>query len=120
MRTNGFFEFLAHFIDLTDPRVDRGKNHSLKEMVALALCGTICGADTWADIERFSHNNIEWFRQFVELKHGVPSHDTFGRVFSRLDTEEFGKCVAEWVKEWNLSVEDCLSLIHISEPTRPY
>lgn len=107
MRTNGFFEFLAHFIDLTDPRVDRGKNHSLKEMVALALCGTICGADTWADIERFSHNNIEWFRQFLELTHGVPSHDTFGRVFSRLDTEEFGKCVAQWVKDWNLSVEGC-------------
>ena len=105
MRTNGFFEFLAHFVDLTDPRVDRGKNHSLKDLVGLALCGTICGADTWADIERFALNNIEWFRQFLELEYGVPSHDTFSRVFSRLDTEEFGKCIAGWIKEWNLSVE---------------
>ena len=105
MRTNGFFEFLAHFVDLTDPRVDRGKNHSLKDMVGLALCGTICGADSWADIERFALNNIKWFRQFLKLKHGVPSHDTFGRVFSRLDTEEFGECIAAWIKDWNLTVE---------------
>jgi len=76
-------------------------------MVGLALCGTICGADSWADIERFALNNIEWFKQFLELKHGVPSHDTFGRVFSRLDTEEFGKCIAAWIKDWNLSVEGC-------------
>ena len=107
MRTNGFFEFLAHFVDLTDPREDRGRNHSLTDMVALALCGTICGADSWADIERFAKAHIEWFEQFLELEYGVPSHDTFGRVFSRLDTEEFSGCITAWIKELNLTLEKC-------------
>ena len=107
MRTNGFFEFLAHFVDLTDPREDRGRNHSLIDMVALALCGTICGADSCADIERFCKAHIEWFERFLELKHGVPSHDTFGRVFSRLDTEEFSGCITAWTKELDLKLEKC-------------
>ena len=79
MHANGFFEFLTHFVDLTDPRVDRGLNHSLRDMVGLALCGTICGANSWADIERFAKAHIEWFEQFLDLEHGIPSHETFGR-----------------------------------------
>jgi hypothetical protein len=86
---NGYFEFLTYFVDLTDPRKDRGLNHNLLDMVALALCGTIAGADSWADIERFAVAHREWFEEFLELPHGVPSHDTFSRVFARLDTAEF-------------------------------
>ena len=107
MRTNGFFEFLAHFVDLKDPRADRGRNHSLQDMVALAICGTICGADTWADIERFAAAHSEWFEQFLELPRGVPSHDTFGRVFARLETEQFEACIRRWIGELNLSLEKC-------------
>lgn len=107
MRTNRFFEFLAHFVELSDPRVDRGRNHCLKEMVALAICGTICGADSWADIERFAKSNVNWFRQFLELPNGVPSHDTFGRVFSRLDTGEFYNCVMNWIQALDLPLKDC-------------
>ena len=76
MKANGYFEFLTFFEELPDPRLDRGQNHLLIDMVALALCGTICGADTWADIERFSLAHQEWFEQFLELPNGVPSHDT--------------------------------------------
>ena len=111
MRTNGFFEFLTYFVDLTDPRKDRGRNHCLVEMVALALCGTICGADSWADIERFSKAHPGWFRQFLELKNGVPSHDTFGRVFRRLDTDEFLRCITTWIREWNFELEkSCVAI----------
>ena len=69
--------------------------------------GTLCGADSWADIERFAKAHFEWFRQFLGLEHGVPSHDTFGRVFSRLDTDEFSNCITTWIRELNLSLEKC-------------
>lgn len=55
MLKNGYFKFLTFFVDLTDPREDRGRNHRLQDLIALALCGTICGANTWADIERFAN-----------------------------------------------------------------
>lgn len=102
---NRYFEFLAHFVDLTDPRKDRGNNHNLLDVIALALCGTICGANSWADIERFATAHIEWFEQFLELPFGVPSHDTFGRLFARLDTVEFQDCLGQWVRQLQLHLE---------------
>ncbi|TWT40210.1 Transposase DDE domain protein [Thalassoglobus neptunius] len=102
---NGYFEFLAHFVDLTDPREDRGSNHNLFDVVGLALCGTICGANSWADIERFAVAHQEWFEQFLELPYGVPSHDTFGRVFARLDTDEFQRCLGRWVEQLQLQLD---------------
>jgi len=86
-----------HFENLTDPRVDRGCNHSLIEMVFLALTAVICGAQGWADVERFAKCKLDWFRRYVSLQFGVPSHDTFGRVFSRLDTGEFLTAMHAWV-----------------------
>ena len=86
---NKHFDFLAHFIDLTDPRADRGWNHQLTDLVALALCAMLCGADNWADVERFSVSNQEWFEQYLDLPEGIPSHDTFSRVFAILDCAEF-------------------------------
>lgn len=102
---NGYFEFLAHFVDLTDPREDRGNNHNLSDIIALALCGTICGANSWADIERFCKAHQIWFEQFLELPYGVPSHDTFGRVFARLDTAEFQHCLGRWVEQLQLQLQ---------------
>jgi predicted transposase YbfD/YdcC len=86
-----------HFENLTDWRVDRGKNHELIEMIFLALTATICGAQGWADVERFAKSKIQWFHRYVRLRHGIPSHDTFGRVFSRLDTGEFLTAMHAWV-----------------------
>lgn len=102
---NGYFEFLTHFVDLTDPREDRGYNHNLFDIIGLALCGTICGANSWADIERFAVAHLEWFEQFLELPYGVPSHDTFGRLFARLDTDEFQQCLSKWVQQLQLQLE---------------
>ena len=86
-----------HFENLTDPRVDRGCNHCLIEMIFLALTAAICGAQGWADVERFAKCKLDWFRRYVALQFGVPSHDTFGRVFSRLDTGEFLTAMHAWV-----------------------
>lgn len=86
-----------HFENVTDPRVNRGDNHPLLEMVFIALTATLCGANGWADIERFGKSKLSWFRKFVRLKRGVPSHDTFGRVFARLDTGEFLTAMHTWV-----------------------
>lgn len=85
-----------HFENVTDPRVDRGHNHDLMEMIFLALTATICGAQNWIDVERFASSKLPWFRRYVRLQNGVPSHDTFGRVFGRLDTVEFLTAMHAW------------------------
>nr|WP_158545177.1 ISAs1 family transposase [Bremerella cremea] len=87
------------FVKVTDPRADRGKNHDLLEMIFLALTATICGANSWADVERFANAKRDWFRRYVKLEHGVPSHDTFGRVFARLDTGQFLAAMHGWVDQ---------------------
>lgn len=94
------------FEDLTDPRVDRGKNHDLLEMIFLALTAAICGADGWADVERFAKAKIGWFRRYVRLEHGVPSHDTFGRIFARLDTGQFLAAMHLWVDQFAGALRD--------------
>lgn len=87
------------FENLTDPRVERTRVHDLFELVVVALCGTIAGADSWADIERFGKQRLPWLRTFLQLTEGIPSHDTFGRVFARLDPAELVGCIQQWLAE---------------------
>lgn len=87
------------FENLTDPRVERTRVHNLFELVVIALCGTIAGADSWADIERFGNQRLSWLRTFLQLTEGIPSHDTFGRVFARLDPAELVNCIQQWLAE---------------------
>ena len=86
-----------HFADLDDPRIDRTKLHSLHDILVIAICAVICGADTWDDIEWFGKSKEAWFRTFLELPNGIPSHDTFNRVFASLDAEQFRGCFISWV-----------------------
>lgn len=87
------------FEDLTDPRIERTRIHNLFELVVVALCGTIAGADSWADIERFGKQRLSWLRTFLKLTDGIASHDTFGRVFARLDPAELVGCIQQWLEE---------------------
>ncbi len=87
-----------HFATLEDPRVERTKHHQLLAILTIALCAVICGADTWVDVEEFGHAKRAWLETFLELPNGIPSHDTFGRVFARLDPEQFQACFLTWVQ----------------------
>jgi predicted transposase YbfD/YdcC len=90
-----------HFATLQDPRVERTKRHQLLAIITIALCAVICGADTWVDIEEFGHAKRAWLETFLDLPNGIPSHDTFGRVFARLDPEQFQACFLSWVQAIN-------------------
>jgi len=86
-----------HFRKVNDPRTDRTKHHKLIDMIAIAICAVICGAEGWVDIELFGNSKIHWLATFLELPNGIPSHDTFGRVFSLLDAQQFQLAFYEWV-----------------------
>src|SRR5260370_6235712 len=90
-----------HFATLEDPRVERTKRHQLLTILTIALCAVICGADTWVDVEEFGHAKRAWFETFLDLPNGIPSHDMFGRVFARLDPEQFQACFLLWVQAIN-------------------
>jgi len=86
-----------HFADLEDPRVERTRRHKLLDIIVVAICGIICGADDWVSIQEFGEAKQEWFEGFLELPSGIPSHDTFGRVFGRLDPDQFHSCFMKWI-----------------------
>jgi predicted transposase YbfD/YdcC len=88
-----------HFADLPDPRIDRTRLHCLLDVIAIALGATIAGADSWPEVERFGRAKRDWLGRFLALPNGIPSHDTFLRVFSRIDPTGFAKCVASWMAE---------------------
>jgi predicted transposase YbfD/YdcC len=86
-----------HFGDLTDPRMDRTKLHKLVDILVIAICAVIAGADNWEDVEEFGKARLGWFQTFLELPNGIPSHDTFTRVFARLDPEQFQAGFLSWM-----------------------
>lgn len=87
-----------HFEGLEDPRKGNARQHIFVEILIIAICAVICGADGWNDIELFGKNKKEWLKSFLELPKGIPSHDTFGRVFAQIKPEEFQKRFIEWVE----------------------
>jgi len=88
---------LRWFGELQDPRKDRTKLHLLSDILVIALCAVICGADSWTEIELFGKSKRKWLQTFLELPNGIPSHDTFGRVFSLLDPQQLEDCFRKWM-----------------------
>jgi len=81
-----------------DPRVERTRDHELHDIMVIAVCAVICGAEHWTEMEDFGNSNLAWFKSFLDLPSGIPSHDTFGRVFAALDPDEFEKAFRAWVE----------------------
>ncbi|HEX9759361.1 MAG TPA: ISAs1 family transposase [Candidatus Acidoferrales bacterium] len=86
-----------HFAGLQDPREARGRRHVWGDMLAMALCAVICGAEEWSAMEAFALAKHEWSGTFLALPHGIPSEDTFARVLAALDPEAFERCFAAWI-----------------------
>lgn len=88
-----------HLASLPDPRKIRGQRHLFLDVVLMAILAELCGADSWEDIHRFAKSQEEWLRTFLSLPGGVPSADTFNRVFFLIDPKAFGQCFLAWVRD---------------------
>jgi len=104
------FSVAEHFRTLKDPRRAHGRLHLLHDIVVIALCATIAGAQDWQDIEVFARNREDWLRTFLTLPNGIPSHDTLERVFSHLDPQAFQACFRNWVQ----ALQQDLHIKHIA------
>lgn len=87
---------IYHLSEIEDPRIERTKFHNLTDIFAIAICAAICGCEHWTEIEEFGNIKKKWFKKFLELPNGIPSHDTIGRVFAAIDTKIFSEKFSNW------------------------
>jgi predicted transposase YbfD/YdcC len=87
-----------HFGALEDPRIDRQKQHQLLDILIIAICAVLCGANDWVAVETFGKAKQEWFQRFLALPNGIPSHDTFGRVFALLSPDQLQEGFVSWIQ----------------------
>jgi predicted transposase YbfD/YdcC len=99
--------FLIHFSNLEDPRLNTHRNfrHNLGDILIITILATICGADGWIEIERFGQAKQSWLETFLELPNGIPSHDTFARVFALLDPSRFEACFNQWIASLDIDLK---------------
>lgn len=95
--------FLDSFRTLEDPRrLGHNQQHDFSDILAIAILATLCGADNWVEMEAFASSKEDWLSTFLQLPNGIPSHDTFARVFAALDADQFERCFIQWVKQIRL------------------
>lgn len=98
------------FAQVEDPRVERTKRHRLRDIIILAICGVICGAEGWVEIEEFGKAKEAWFTELLNLPNGIPSHDTFGRVFAQLDPKQCEASFFQWVQGISQTVQGVIAI----------
>ena len=101
--------FIAFFESVNDPRVEGRCVHKLIDIIIISMCGILSGVESWVEMEDFGNVRKEWFEQFLELTNGIPSHDTFARVFSIIDASEFEKCFIDWCESISGKISKRLS-----------
>ena len=102
--TSPQLSLIAHFKDLPDPRVNRTKAHDLIDILVIAICTLLCGGEGFNDMEDFGHAKHDWFKTFLTLRSGIPSHDTFNRMFAALDPKAFLDCFLRWTQSLRQAV----------------
>ena len=102
--------FISIFSQIKDPRVERNKDHKLIDIIALAVCASVCGADSWTGIECFGKAKEPWLRTFLGLENGIPSHDTIGRVFALLEPGVFQACFQQWVSALQHNIKGVVAI----------
>ena len=98
------------FGELTDPRINRNLRHPLINIITISICAIICGYDDFCAIEEYGHSKSKWFGGFLDLKHGIPSHDTFSDVLNRLKPKEFAQAFTQWVSQLGNLKDDIVSI----------
>src|SRR5436305_13645738 len=98
------------FAQVEDPRIERTKRHRLRDIIILAICGVICGAEGWVEIEEFGNAKEAFFQELLDLPNGIPSHDTFGRVFGLIDPKQFEASFVQWVQGISKTVKGVVAI----------
>jgi predicted transposase YbfD/YdcC len=111
MANNGSASFHDHFQDLSDPRVERTRKHPLINILFVAVCGVLSGANSFASIHEFAIDRRHWFARYLDLSNGIPSDDTLARVLARIDPGAFEKCLLSWIRAVQEVTEDRLIAI---------
>ncbi|MBF0361542.1 MAG: ISAs1 family transposase [Oligoflexia bacterium] len=106
MQEKDSISLIEHLSIIKDPRIERTKKHKLIDILIITVCAVICRNDTWNDIEDFALENEEWFRKFLDLDNGIPSHDTIARVVSLINPKEFERAFYQWTSSIKTILND--------------
>jgi predicted transposase YbfD/YdcC len=110
MEENDLRDLESIFAQVEDPRMERTKLHRLRDIIILAICGVLCGADGWVEIEEFGKAKEAFFTELLDLPNGRPSHETFGRVFALLDPKQFEASFVQWVQGISRTVKGVIAI----------
>ena len=100
----------SSFAAVDDPRIERTKAHNLLDIIIITICAVICGADDWVSVAEFGTSKHAWLQTFLQLPNGIPSHDTFGRVFARINPDQFQQSFLQWIQAMQQRRTDVIAI----------